>query len=192
MVLIAVGLMAAGSVAAAERVALRAESFTVPPSAHPLVFVAIKNETDVLYQGAIAMKVPEGWRLVPPQREVSLAPGEIKRLPFTVERGVSVESNLYPVEVSAVGAGTTVVRKQNVACASAPYFKATIDGKPDEWKDAIPIAFITGGKKTVISTYWNRRQFALLVAVEESKLIGYREDDVFDALQVAIPPQGAA
>jgi len=182
---------AVAHVTAAEPVALRAESFTVQPSAQPLAFVAIKNLQTKPYQGTVTLKAPSGWRVVPPKRDVTLAPGQTKRVSFRVERGLNVAANAYPVEVSAVGAGVTVIRKQTVVCASAPYYKPTIDGDPGEWKDAIPVTFTTGGKKTVISTYWNRRQFSLLVAVEEDELIGYRKDGAFDALQVAVSPQDA-
>ena len=175
-------------------VALRAESFTVPPSSRSLVYVDVKNLRDVRYQGSLAVKLPEGWRLARSRQPLVIEPGETQRVRFTVERGLSLKSNSYPVEVSATGAGVTVVRKQDVACASAPYFKPTIDGDPSEWKHAVPVAFTTGGKKTVISTYWNRRQFSILVAVEEQKLIGYTAGPTpneFDAVQVAVSPQGA-
>ena len=105
---------------------------------------------------------------------MSLAAGETRRVPFTIEKGTKSQSNSYTVEVSATGGGTTVVRRQNVVCASAPYHKATIDGIAEEWNDAIPVTFTTGGKRTILRTYWNRRQFSLLAAVEEDQLIAYR------------------
>jgi hypothetical protein len=185
-------LLGRGAAVAGEPVALRVESFTVPPSSGPLVFVDVKNLQEVPYEGSVAMKVPNGWRLAPSQRRITLKPGETRRVPFTVERGLTLKSNSYPVQVAATGAGVSVVRKQNVVCASAPYFKPTIDGDPGEWNDAVPVTFITAGKKTIISTYWNRRQFSILVAVEEEKLIGYTESatsGAFDAVQVAISPQ---
>lgn len=177
-----------------EHLALRVESFTVPPSTRPLMHVQVSNLLDVPYQGSLSVKGPQGWRIAPAKREVELAPGEMKRVPFTIEKGRNREANSYPIEVSAAAAGTTVVRKQNVVCASAPYFKPTIDADPSDFQDAIPITFITGGKKTVISTYWNRRRFSILVAVEEDKLIGYRPQPApagFDAVQVALSPQDA-
>ncbi len=185
--------VATESVAAPPPVALRVESLTVPPSSQPLVFVRLKNLREVPYQGSLTIKGPEGWRLGPAERQVVLKGGETGRVSFGVERGLSLRSNSYPVEVSAAGAGVTVVHRQEVSCTSAPYFKPTIDGDPGEWKDAIPVTFITGGKRTVISTYWNRRQFSILVAVEEEKLIGYEQGptpEPFDAVQVAISPQG--
>ncbi|HUT14545.1 MAG TPA: NEW3 domain-containing protein [Thermoguttaceae bacterium] len=177
---------------AADPVALRAENFTVPPSTQPLVFVQVKNLRDVPYEGSVAMKPPEGWRIAPPQREVALRPGETQRVPFTIEQGRNVEANAYPIEVSAIGAGATVVRQQTVVCASAPYYKPTIDGDPSDWKDSIPVTFTSGGKRTTISTFWNRRQFSLLVAVEEDKLVRYDPTSAaegFDAVQVAVSPQ---
>jgi hypothetical protein len=173
-------------------VALRMESFTVPPSSRPLAFVVVKNLQAAPYEGSLRIKAPAGWRLAPSDRQLALRPGETKRVPFTVERGSSVRSNSYPMEISATGAGVTVVRRQDVVCASAPYFSPTIDGDPGEWKDAIPVTFTVGGRKTVISTYWNRRQFSILVAVEEQSLIAYRPGSTpepFDAVQVALSAQ---
>jgi len=188
------GLTLSNPAHAGEPVALWVESFTVPPSSQPMAYVMVKNLGDMPYRGSVAMKVPDGWRITPAACEVSLQPGESKRVPLSVERGVSVEANRYPIEVSATGAGLTVVRKQQVVAASAPYFKPTIDGDPSDWKDAIPVTFTTGGKKTIVSTYWSSRRFSLLVVVEEDKLIGYSDipqSDAPDAVQVAISPQGA-
>lgn len=177
-------------------VALRVESFTVPPSTGPLVFVDVKNLLDAPYQGSLTMQGPEGWRIVPEKRELSLAPGETRRVPFTIEKGRNTEANSYPITVTATGAGRPVTRQQRVVCASAPYFKPTIDGDPADWKDAIPVTFTTGGKKTVISTYWNRRQFSILVAVEEDEHQAMQliqtETLPFDAVQFAISPQDTA
>jgi hypothetical protein len=81
--------------------------------------------------------------------------------------------------------------------ASAPYYKPTIDGRGDDWQDAIPVAFTSGGKQTVVSTFWNRRQFSLLVAVQEDRLVPYGEpgrETACDAIQVSLrplePPEG--
>lgn len=180
--------------AAEEPVALWVESFTVAPSSQPLVHVVVKNLGEDAYRGSLELKVPESWRISPAVREVSLEGGESQRVAFDVERGLSVEANSYAVEVAATGAGVTVVRRQQVVCASAPYYKPTIDGDPADWDDAIPVTFTSGGKRTVVSTFWNSRRFCLLVAVEEEKLIGYREKNAtsgeMDALQLAISPQG--
>ncbi len=194
-ILLGIVLTAAGVAMAADPVALRMESFTVPPSSQPLAFLDVKNLQDTPYQGSVAVKGPPAWRIIPSQREISLQPGELKRVPFTIERGVSREVNSYPFEVSATGAGATVVRRQDVACASAPYYKPTIDGDPSDWKDAVPITFTSGGKKTIVSTYWNRRQFSMLIGVEENVLIPYGERPsvaACDAVQVAISPQNTS
>ncbi len=181
-----------GRAMAAPPVVLRVESLTVPPSTGPLIFVNVKNQSDAPFAGTVAMKGPDGWQISPQLKEISLDPGNTKRTAFTIERGQNVRANSYAVEVSATGAGTTVVRKQNIFCASAPYYKPQIDGDPSDWKDAIPVTFTTGGKKTVVSTFWNRRQFSILVAVEEEKLVGYDGESGpagFDAVQLALSPQ---
>ena len=162
-----IGLSLPRAAESGEPVALWVESFTVAPSSQPMAYVVVKNLGETPYSGSMAMKVPPDWRITPDAREVSLQPRESRRVPFSVERGVSVEANRYPIEVSATGAGVTVVRKQEVAAASAPYFKPNIDGDPSDWKDAIPVTFTTGGKRAVVGTYWSSRRFSLLVAVEE-------------------------
>jgi hypothetical protein len=126
---------------------------------------------------------------------VSLTAGETGRVPFTIEKGTQSQSNSYTIEVSAAGGGTTVVRRQQVVCASAPYHKATIDGLAEEWNDAIPVTFAKDGKRTILRTYWNRRRFSLLAAIEEDQLIAYSSkpgSGGSDAVQIAISPSGAA
>ncbi len=171
-----------------EPVALRVESLGVPPSTGPLIFVDVKNQSDTTYHGQVALNVPDDWQIDPPSRDVSLQPGEMKRVPFVIEQGRNRKENSYPIEVSATSGEKTVVRRQDVVCASAPYFKPDIDGDPSDWTDAIPVTFITKGKKTVLSTFWNRRQFSILVAVEEDELVPLPAD-VFDAVQLALSPQ---
>jgi alpha-galactosidase-like protein len=191
------GLAAAlltSALAAEQPVALHVESFTVPPATESLLGVAIKNLTESPYQGSIALKPPPQWRVAPPARAVTLAAGATERVSFTIEKGMNSQANSYALEVTATGGGTTVVRRQQVVCASAPYHKATIDGLAQEWDDAIPVTFTTGGKRTILSTYWNRRQFLLLAAVEEDRLSGYPPlpgSSGCDAVQIAIAPAGA-
>ncbi len=176
--------------AAGEPVALRVGSFAVAPAHTPHAVVTIKNLRQVPYEGTLRVKGPEGWAIAPPEQRVSLTAGETKQVKFTVQRGTILKSNSYPLEVAVVGAGTSVVRRQNVATASAPFFKPTIDGRVDDWKDAIPVTFTTGGKKTTISTYWNRKQFCAMVAVEEDKLVTSPAgpDQGIDAVQIALAP----
>jgi hypothetical protein len=179
---------------AADPIALRIESFVVAPAHSPSAVVVVMNHGKEAFQGTVRVKPPEGWQLSPAEQEVAVAPGEAKRVPFIVKRGTIVESNRYPLEAIVTGGGLTVTRSQEVVTASAPYFKPTIDGDVEEWKDAIPVTWSVGGKKTVVSTYWNRRQFSVLVAVEEDKLVPFRDESgagAPDAVQVAISPQDA-
>jgi len=188
LIVFSVAGLAAGEVA----LDLRIESFVVAPAHSPSAVVVVRNNGQAAFEGTVRVKPPEGWQLSPGEQEVTLAPGEVKRVAFIVRRGLIRESNRYPLEVSVTGSGTTLTHRQEVVTASAPYFKPTFDGNTEEWKDAIPVTWTTAGKKTVVSTYWNRRRFSLLVAVEEDELIPFQETPgggAFDAVQVAISPQ---
>jgi len=185
------GVALCGSTAvSSEPVALRVESLMVPPSTQPMFFVRVKNLGDEAYEGTLSVRVPEKWRIAPSERQVTLKPGETLRVPFTIEWGANAKDNFYTIEMIADGADRKVVRRQKVVAASAPYFKPTIDGVIDEWDDALPVAFTTDGKRSVVRTYWNRRSISILIAVEEDALVPYRESDRFDAVQLAISPQG--
>ena len=185
-------VLASSPVSADNHIGLRIESFVVAPPHSPPAVVVVANHGEAPYAGMVRVKPPEGWQISPPQQEVSLEAGQTKRVAFIVKRGLIREENSYSLEASITGPGGTVTRTQNVATASAPYFKPEIDGAVDDWKDAIPATWTTGGKKTVISTYWNRRQFSILIAVEEDNLIGFQENSAqsgFDAVQLALSPQ---
>ena len=173
-------------------VALRMDSFVVAPAHMPPATVVVKNLRQTPYQGTVRLRLPDGWIGSPPEQTVSLGPGETGAVRFTIVKGRNSESNRYPVEIIAIGGGTTVTHRQNVSCASAPYFAPEIDGHTDEWADAIPVTFDVSGKNTVISTYWSRRQFSILIAVEEDEWIPFgagRQNSAFDAVQLAISPQ---
>jgi hypothetical protein len=169
-------------------------SFLVTPAHTPSAIVVVKNLGEDPYNGVVAVEGPEGWSLEPESQQVSLEAGQTRRLRFLVKRGLNLESNSYPLTAKATGAGATITRRQQVVAASAPYFKPTIDGNVDDWGDAIPVAWVTGGKKTVVCTYWNRRRFSLLVSVEEERLAGLEESSPskpFDAVQVALSSEDA-
>jgi hypothetical protein len=172
--------------------ALRVESLTVAPTHQPLIVVVAKNLQATPFEGTLAVKPPESWRLRSAEQQVRLDPGKTNRIAFMVEKGLGLEANRYAVEVSAVGAGQAVTHRQEIVCASAPYYKPVIDGKTDDWNDAIPVRFETSGKGTTIRTYWNRRAFSVLISVEEKQWIGPKEDRPFDAVQFAIAPENSA
>jgi len=185
-------LFCAAGGAGAEQLLLRVENLTVLPSTQPLLNVAVTNQQPTAFAGTLAINPPPGWRIAPP-RPLTLAPGQSTRVAFAIEQGVNSDANSYPLEVVAAGGRGTLARRQNVFCATAPYFKPTIDGDAAEWKDAIAVRFVSGGKQTSISTFWNRKEFAVLVAVEEDRLTPYggAAAQAPDAVQLAIAPQGS-
>jgi hypothetical protein len=124
---------------------------------------------------------------------VTLEPHQVERLPFTIEKAADAESNRYPVEITVLNGSDETVHRQNVVCASAPYFKPKIDGKFKDWSEAIPVTFDTVGRKTIVSTYWNKRYFYLYVQVEEDKLCSYKKEAaLIDAVQFVLAPRSAA
>jgi len=177
-----------------EPVALRVENLTVPPSSGPLMHVLIANRGKARYEGKVDVSVPEGWRLNRTRLRVRLRPGETRRLDFAIERALDNRRNRYRVAVVAEGGGRRVERTQEVVCASAPYFQPRIDGKATEWDDAIPVSFVTRGKRTTIRTYWNHDAFCVLVEVQEEDLSTRRRkpDEKIDAVQLAIARSGTA
>lgn len=181
----------AGESLGGDPVALRITSLPVTPAHMPGVKVWVKNLADQPYAGLLSLELPDGWNADPERQEISLAPRSTGEARFTIRNGKTLPENRYTLAALARGAGQEVRRAQEVVCASAPYFKPEIDGKVDDWNDAIPVTFITKGKKTTISTSWNRRQFSILVAVEEDSLAPPRDGRPCDAVQIAISPQGA-
>jgi hypothetical protein len=179
---------------AAEPIALRVENLTVPPSSGPLIGVQVKNLSEAPLTGTVSLTPPEGWQLSPAKRQIALKPGELGRVPFSIAKATNVAANAYPFTATATANGAIVEREQTVFAATAPYFKPTIDGDPSEWNHAVPVQWETEGRKTTVRTYWSRRQFAVLVEVDEAKVVPFLETNGssgFDAVQIAIAPQGA-
>ena len=172
-------------------VALRAESLMVLPNSQPVAFVRVRNTGTRPYSGKIVLEVPESWRMSPPAHDVRLAVDEEARLAFSIQGGNESTSNSYPVVIRAISGDREVTRRQQIAVASAPYFKPIIDGDPGDWKDSIPVAFTSSGRRTTICTFWNRRQFSVLVQVEEDRHIRFEEAEQFDAVQLVIAARGS-
>jgi hypothetical protein len=173
-----------------EPLEIRVEPLTVPPATQPLVSVVVRNRMDRPCQGRLAISGPSDWRIAPDTRTMELAAAAEKRFAFNIERARNVEANRYPFTIVA-DIGTQQIRwEQTVFVASAPYARVTVDGRPDEWKDAIPVSFEQGGKSTTISTFWSRRRFYALVAVQEQQQVPYAGADgpACDAVQLAISP----
>ena len=168
-------------------VTVRAENFVVTPSTGPVTHVAVHNPWSSPYEGKLSAAFPAGWKATPAAHVVKLTPGQMKRFPFAIEKAVDVEANRYTVQITVANEARTFTRSQTVVAASAPYYKPVIDGDIAEWKDSMPIEFVTGGKKTVVRTYWNRRSFCLCVEVQEDTLTGRTDGKKpFDAVQFAI------
>ncbi len=179
---------------AAEPIRLRVEPLTVPPATQPLISVAVQNLQEQPCRGVLSISGPDGWRIASESHPVELPANGERRFAFNIEKARNVEANSYPLTVTARVGEQLVERSQAVFVASAPYSKATVDGRVDEWQDAIPVTFPHQGKRTTISTFWSRRRFYLLVSVQEERHIGHAGPDgrPCDAVQLAISPLDGA
>lgn len=168
---------------------IRPKNFIVTPSTGPVAEVIVQNNGTSPYSGTVTPTYPEGWQVAPLSQKIDLPAGESTVLSFAVEKGLDRKANIYPVSVNADG---TEPVKADVVCASTPYYKPKIDGKLDEWADAIPVAFETGGKKTTVRSYWSRQNFCLAVEVEEDELTGLKNtENGLDAIQFSLAPNKA-
>ena len=103
---------------------------------------------------------PTDWRIAPDSQPLELAAAAEKRLAFNIEKARNVAANVYPFTIQARVGDRLVRCEQSVFVATPPYSKATIDGRPDEWQDAIPVSFVQQDKRTTISTFWQRKRSA--------------------------------
>lgn len=180
---------------------LRIEPMLVTPLHGPMLFVVVKNRENsarcgTARCGTLTLKAPDQWLLSPKEQTIDLAANQVGRFGFNVQHAMTTGSNTYPLEVIYREKGKPpFTYKQNVVVATSPYFKPVIDGKIDDWKDAVPVCSITGKgihrRKTIVKTFWNRRAFSVLIEVEEDQftpaILGKSSDDTRygDAVQVA-------
>ena len=172
-------------------VAIRPENLVVLPATGPVTHVLVQNLRSETTKATVRLLCPAGWKLDAASKPVTIGPRQLARVPFAIEKGIDAESNVYAVTVRCEAAGRTIVWDKPIVAVTTPYYKPVIDGKIDDWADAVPVTFAIGGKKTVVSTYWSRRAFSILISVEEAahKPMGGAES--FDAVQLAISPAGA-
>lgn len=154
---------------AAEPLRVRMENFTVMPSTGPVVNVLVQNRSERAVNAVVRVRWPEGWKGAPAEQAVSVGPNATAKAAFTIEKAVDVAANCYTVVVEARAGDVTMTRTQEVVCATAPYLKPHVDGKLDDWKDAVPITFTTAGKTTTAMTCWNRKQLCVAVRAVQIK-----------------------
>ena len=171
------------------RPTVRCHSFLVNPSTGPVAEFDISSET--AWRGTLTLTPPDGWTLDPASHEISLQAGESKCVPYRIIRARETADNAYPFTLTLSGG---IMETQLIRTASAPYFKPKIDGKLDEWKDAIPLRFGPAGSQTTLRTYWDNAALYVAIEVEEKALIPSDKktaDGRFDAVQLYIAPKGA-
>ena len=156
-------LLCSQSASPDEALRLRMENFTVMPSTGPVVNVRVENRADQALEATVRVRWPDSWKGAPVARKVTVPPKGTATAPFTIEKAIDVAANRYPVSIEARAGEHTTTRTQQIVCTTAPYLKPELDGRLDDWKDAVPITFATAGKATTVMTCWSRRQFCLAV-----------------------------
>ncbi len=145
---------------------VRCRNFLVNPSTGPVGEVEVAAAE--AWSGRVALAPPEGWRIEPAAFEVALPAAGSTRLSYRVVKARENAANAYPFAVSVAGAAA---RTQTVRVASAPYGRAKVDGRlGDEWRDAIPLRFETGGLATTVRVFWDEEALTLSAEVEERAL----------------------
>jgi len=165
---------------------VRCHSFLVNPSTGPVAEITVTARD--AWSGTLTVTPPDGWTLDPHTHTLDLQTGETKRLPYRIIKAREVADNTYPFTLALSG-GDAVT--QIVRTASAPFYKPKIDGKLDEWKDAIPLRFGAPGAQTTLRTYWDSTAFYLAIEVEQKALNLSRTDGLANAIQLYIAPKGA-
>ena len=187
LISLVLSLLAATALHAAPVV--RCHSILVNPSTGPVAEFDISSDT--AWSGTLTLTPPDGWTLAPASHEIALQAGESKRIPYHIVKARETPENAYPFTVALSGLPP---QTQILRAASAPYYKPKIDGRLDEWKDAIPIRFGDPGEQTTLRTYWNQTALCFAIEVEEKALVPSDKktaDGRFDAVQLYIAPKGA-
>ncbi len=161
---------------------IRIHNFIVTPSTGPVSEMTATNLSNASVSAEIHTHYPLGWVVSPAEKKLSLAPGESAVLSFAIDKARDSIENVYTVTLDILVGENVFTHTQQLVCASTPYYRPTIDGDLSEWHHAIPLTMTTRDKKTVVRTYWNKKQFCLGVDVQEDELTDH------DALQFALAP----
>jgi hypothetical protein len=173
-------LLLTAAAAAAEpnaaTLAVRLEPFILAPAHTPSAVAVVCNRGQADFSGSIRIEGPAEWQIAPETQPLALPAGQTRRVVFTVRRGTIRQDNAYPLTAVVAGGGGEVKHSQVVSAASAPYGKPKLDGTPQAFQDALPLSFTTRGRRTSIATLWNRRQFAIQVAVQQDRQVPWPGD----------------
>jgi len=181
------------SVTGGDALRARLDSLVVMPSTGPVAHVSVRNVSDSPATVTVRVGWPEGWTAEPASQQVQVPAASAVRTPFAITKAVDAVANSYPVTVETVANGRVTRQAQDVVCATSPHLTPEMDGKLDDWVDAVPVSFAHGGRKTTVMTCWNRKQVCIAVRIEEGALTVLKElgkGGRIDAVQFALAPSG--
>ncbi|UDQ98661.1 hypothetical protein AAEX28_00905 [Lentisphaerota bacterium WC36G] len=167
---------------------IRPKNFIVNPSTGPVHEVMVTNFNNKPFSGIIEIKYDKAWTSTPKFHKVFLKAGETKKISQAITKAIDYTSNSYPVHIVMKSSGGKIVydKKFITRCFSAPYYEVDINGSLKEWSDAIPVSFVTKGKKTTLRSYWGRDNFYIAVEVQEDKFLGTSDSKTPDCIQISM------
>ena len=138
-----------------EPIEKRCYDFTAPIASKPTMRLELRNILNRPVSGALSVAIP-GLQLDYP-KQVDFAAHEMKVIEVKVTGGEANPANLYPMELRFdAGQGLVAEHREDMRVNWISRRTITVDGKLDDWKDAIPqpMQVAEAAKATITEKAW--------------------------------------
>ena len=138
-----------------EPIEKRCYDFTAPIASKPTMRLELRNILNRPVSGALSVAIP-GLQLDHP-KQVDFAAHEMKVIEVKVTGGEANPANLYPMELRFdAGQGLVAEHREDMRVNWISRRTIAIDGKLDDWKDAIPqpMQVAEAAKATITEKAW--------------------------------------
>ncbi len=123
-------------------------SFTRPLDKLPPLTVKVENLLPRQCDATIKLETPAEIKLLRDEIKLKkIEPGEIRFIDLKMFLGKANDVNRYTIKYTAEADGVKQEGAQVVQVACATYGRAAIDGKLDDWSDALPVTMFSRGGK---------------------------------------------
>ncbi|MBO9617404.1 MAG: hypothetical protein J7539_00095 [Niabella sp.] len=134
-----------------EPVEIIAKDMTAAVATHPVMELQLTNILNRPIKGKIKVSLGSLKTIVP--ETISFAAHETKMIPVTITGGAPVANNTYPLAVHIdAGADGFAVLYEDMHVNLISHLTINVDGKLDDWKQAIPQTVSSNGAGTVSLT----------------------------------------
>ena len=138
-----------------EPIEKRCYDFTAPIASKPTMRLELRNILNRPVSGALSVAIP-GLQLDYP-KQVDFAAHEMKVIEVKVTSGEANPANLYPMELRFdAGQGLVAEHREDMRVNWISRRTINVDGKLDDWKDAIPqpMQVAEAAKATITEKAW--------------------------------------